>query len=199
MIPATYKKQFKNCVEFMLFSVAASAPPGEEDWEREGLKDTPDRVWRAYEHMFSGYGVDIPNLFTTFDADGYDQIVILRDIEVFSMCEHHILPFFGRAHVAYIPKKKVIGVSKLARLVDAYARRLQIQERLGNQVTDALMKYLEPAGAACIIDAVHMCTRMRGVEKQHSSMKTSSLKGAFYSKPEARAELMMLLNGNHSL
>jgi len=132
---------------------------------------------------------------TTFSADGYDQIILLKDIELYSMCEHHMLPFFGKAHVAYIPHpdKKIVGISKLARLVDIYARRLQIQERIGEQVTSALMKYLEPQGAACIIEAVHMCMRMRGVAKQQSIMCTSSLKGAFFTSAGARIELMSLI------
>lgn len=165
-----------------------------EDTEREGLLGTPRRVVKMWDEIYKGYKQKPEDILTTFDADGYDQIVLLKDIELYSMCEHHMLPFFGKAHVAYIPNGRVIGISKLARLVDIYAKRLQIQERLGEQVTDALMKYLKPKGAACIIEATHMCMRMRGVAKQNSVMTTSSLKGVFLNKPEAKQELMQLIN-----
>lgn len=165
-----------------------------EDTEREGLLSTPRRVVKMWDEIYKGYKQKPEDILTTFDADGYDQIVLLKDIELYSMCEHHMLPFFGKAHVAYIPNGRVIGISKLARLVDIYAKRLQIQERLGEQVTDALMKYLKPKGAACIIEATHMCMRMRGVAKQNSVMTTSSLKGVFLNKPEAKQELMQLIN-----
>lgn len=164
-----------------------------EDPAREGLKDTPRRVIKSYDHLFSGYKKNPADLFTTFSADGYDEMVVLRDIEIYSMCEHHMLPFIGKAHVAYIPNKKIIGISKLARLVEVFSRRLQIQERIGAQVTGALMEYLEPKGAACIIDAQHLCMKMRGVEKQNSVMTTSSLTGIFLEKPETRAELMRMI------
>jgi GTP cyclohydrolase I len=164
-----------------------------EDPKREGLVKTPHRVVESWNEIYAGYNQDPKSVFTTFDSDGYDQIVLLKDAELYSMCEHHMLPFFGKVHVAYIPNKRVIGISKLARLVDIYARRLQIQERIGQQVTKALMQYLQPKGAACIIEATHMCMRMRGVAKQNSTMVTSSLKGVFYDKQEAREELMMLI------
>lgn len=165
-----------------------------EDPDREGLSKTPHRVIKSYSELFRGYSQSPEDIMTTFEADGYDQIVILKNIELYSMCEHHMLPFIGVAHVAYIPNKRVIGISKLARLVDIYSRRLQIQERIGNQVTDALMKYLEPLGAACVIEASHLCMRMRGVGKQNSVMTTSSLRGVFMDKKEAREELMQLIN-----
>ena len=142
-----------------------------EDPNREGLLDTPSRVAKSWDEIYSGYNKNPEDLLTVFEAGTYDQIVLLKDIEIFSMCEHHMLPFFGVAHVAYIPGTKVIGISKLARLVDMYARRLQIQERIGEQVTAALMQYLQPKGAACIIEASHMCMRMRGVNKQNSKIK----------------------------
>lgn len=165
-----------------------------EDATREGLVDTPTRVIKSYEELFAGYSTNPKSLLTTFkDTDEYDQIVLAKDIELFSMCEHHMLPFFGKAHVAYIPGNKVIGVSKLARILDMFARRLQIQERIGQQVTNFLMEELEPVGAACIIEASHLCMRMRGVRKQHSIMVTSSLTGAFKEKSEARNELMQLI------
>lgn len=164
-----------------------------ENPSREGLLDTPKRVVKSYRELFVGYDQDPADLLTTFSSDGYDQIVILKDIELYSMCEHHMLPFFGKAHVAYIPGEKVIGISKLARLVDMYARRLQIQERIGDQVTSALMEHLKPKAAACIIEATHMCMRMRGVAKQNSFMVTSSMKGLFFDEATARQELMNLV------
>lgn len=166
-----------------------------EDPYREGLRDTPDRIVRSWDEIYKGYRQRPEDVFTTFENDGpYDQIIICRDIELFSMCEHHMLPFFGVAHVAYIPGERIIGLSKLARLVDIYARRLQVQERIGEQVTSALMEHLKPKGAACIIKAQHMCMRMRGVSKQHSTMVTSSMKGIFLEDPSAKKELMSLLN-----
>ena len=164
-----------------------------EDPNREGLLDTPKRIVKSWDELFAGYNQDPKGLLRHFDAETYDQIVLLKDIELYSMCEHHMLPFTGIAHVAYIPDKRVIGISKLARLVDIYARRLQIQERIGEQVTGFLMKELGAQGAACIIEASHMCMRMRGCSKQRSTMVTSSLKGLFFDKPEARQELMLLI------
>ena len=164
-----------------------------EDPNREGLQKTPHRIIKSWEELYCGYEQDPKSLLTTFDSDGYDQIVLLKDIELYSMCEHHMLPFFGKAHVAYIPNKRVIGISKLARLADMFARRLQIQERLGEQVTSTLMEILQPKGAACIIEAQHMCMRMRGCSKQNSMMVTSSLKGCFLDEASTRAELMQLI------
>jgi GTP cyclohydrolase I len=168
-----------------------------EDIKREGLLQTPNRVVKMWSEIFKGYNQKPEDILTTFDADGYadqyDEIVLLKDCELYSMCEHHMMPFFGKIHIAYIPDKKVVGISKLARLADIFAKRMQIQERLTNQVTQALMDYLKPKGAACIIEATHMCMRMRGVEKQNSCMTTSSMKGVFLTKPEARQELMQLI------
>lgn len=164
-----------------------------EDPTREGLLNTPDRVIRSWKELYSGYKKDPKELLTTFESGTYDQMIICKGIEVFSMCEHHLLPFFGTAHVAYIPGDRVIGLSKLARLVDIYARRLQIQERIGEQVTSFLMDELKPKGAACIIEATHLCMRMRGVSKQHSTMVTSSMKGVFLTDFNARQELLQLI------
>ena len=163
-----------------------------EDPMRDGLLDTPRRVVHSWQEIYSGYGKDPKDLFTFFESGTYDQIVICKDIELYSMCEHHMLPFFGVAHVAYLPDKKLIGISKLARLVDMYARRLQIQERISEQVTDALMKYLQPKGAGCIIEATHLCMRMRGVGKQNSVMVTSSMKGEFLNEG-LKNELLKLI------
>lgn len=164
-----------------------------EDVKREGLIETPKRVVKAWDFLFSGYKKDPKDEVKVFDSEGYDEIVLLKDIELYSMCEHHLLPFYGKAHVAYIPDKKVSGVSKLARIVEIYARRAQIQERLGNQVTSFLMEELKPKGAACIIEAQHLCMQMRGIQKQNSVMVTSSLKGVFLDKLAAREELMRLI------
>lgn len=168
-----------------------------EDPTRQGLVDTPKRSAKAWKFLTSGYDQDPASVMKQFDADGYKQLILLKDIEIFSLCEHHLLPFCGRAHVAYIPDGKVLGVSKMARVVDIYARRLQIQERLGEQVAAAIMDHLQPVGAACIIEASHLCMQMRGVEKQHSKMITSSLKGIFLEDSSkgiaARQELMQLV------
>lgn len=164
-----------------------------DDPNREGLIDTPRRVIKSYQHLFSGYNKDPKDVMTIFNNEGCNQIVLLKDIEIYSMCEHHLLPLYGRAHLAYVPDKKIIGISKLARLIEIYTRRLQIQERIGEQVTSDLMKYLNPLGAACIIEADHLCMRMRGVEKQNSTMVTSSLKGIFLDDLSARRELMSLI------
>jgi len=169
-----------------------------EDPNREGLLETPNRIIKSWNELFSGYKQDPKELLTTFDTEGYDQMIVLRSIEFFSMCEHHVLPFFGHACVAYIPKDRVIGVSKLARLVDIYAKRLQIQERMGEQITNALMEYLDPKGAACIIEAQHLCMRMRGCSKQESVMVTSSLKGAFKEDLSTRTELMRLMRSSRN-
>lgn len=166
-----------------------------ENPEREGLKDTPKRVVKSWTELYKGYMQDPKDILTTFESEGYNQIVLLKDIELYSMCEHHMLPFYGKAHVAYIPNGKVIGISKLARLVDIYARRLQIQERIGAQVTAALMEHLQPLGAACIIEATHMCMRTRGVQKQNSVMITSSMEGVFMTDLSAKNELLTFIKG----
>lgn len=166
-----------------------------EDPNREGLKETPDRVIRSYDELFSGYGVEPESVFKVFE-EKYDELVLLRDIEMYSMCEHHMLPFSGRAHIAYIAEGRVIGVSKLARLLEVFSRRLQVQERIGVQVVEALMKHLNPKGAACIIEARHLCMSCRGVGKQNSVMVTSALRGCFRQEVDARNELMTLIAGN---
>jgi GTP cyclohydrolase I len=166
-----------------------------EDPKREGLIETPNRVVRSWDELFAGYKQDPASVFKVFESDGYNQIVLLKGSDFYSVCEHHMLPFYGKCHVAYIPNGKVIGVSKLARLVDVFAKRMQIQERIGEQVTDALMQYLQPKAAACVIKACHLCMRIRGVSKQHSTMVTSSLRGVFLNESSARAELFSLIKG----
>ena len=164
-----------------------------ENPEREGLLATPERVVKSWSKIFEGYNKDPGSIFTCFESDGYDQMIVLKGVEMYSMCEHHVLPFFGKAHIAYIPNERIVGISKLARLLDIYARRLQIQERIGQQVTAALEKYLKPKGSACIIEAQHMCMLMRGVEKQNSIMTTSSLTGVFLNDQAVKSELLNLI------
>jgi len=164
-----------------------------EDIKREGLLETPKRVTASWKEIYSGYEKNPKDFVKIFSSEDYNEIILLKDIELYSMCEHHMLPFIGKAHIAYIPDKKIIGVSKLARILDIFARRLQIQERLGNQITQFFMDELEPKGVACVIEAEHLCTRMRGIQKQHSIMVTSSLKGVFLEKIESREELMRLI------
>lgn len=167
-----------------------------ENPEREGLRDTPKRMMKSWDRIFGGYLIDPKSIFTVFGEDDvipHDQIILLKDIEFYSTCEHHFLPFVGKAHVAYMPTDRVVGISKLARVVEIFSRRLQIQERVGNQVTRTLMEHLDAKGAACIIESKHMCMTCRGVEKQHSTMVTSSLRGCFLENAQTRAELMTLI------
>ena len=165
-----------------------------EDPEREGLVRTPDRAEKALRFLTSGYSADIQQIVNgaMFDVE-YDEVVIVRDIEFFSMCEHHMLPFFGKVHVAYLPGKKVIGLSKIPRIVDVFARRLQIQERLTQQIAETLDDLLKPRGVAAICEARHFCMMMRGVEKQHSGAITSAMLGAFRENKETRNELLSLI------
>ncbi len=169
-----------------------------EDVKREGLIETPKRIVNSWKELYSGYSKSPEDVIKTFASDGYDEIVMLKDIEFYSTCEHHMLPFFGKAHIAYIPDKRVIGISKLARLLDIYARRLQIQERIGQQVTEVLMNELKAIGASCVIEATHFCMRSRGIQKQNSIMTTSSLKGIFLENSTkglaSRNELMRLIH-----
>lgn len=165
-----------------------------EDSGREGLETTPDRVIDSWDEIFSGYGKNPEEvLASTFNGEGFDGIVLLRDIEFHSTCEHHLQPFKGRAHVAYIPTDRIVGISKLARIVDLHARRLQNQERITKSVADDLERYLKPLGSAVIIEAAHGCMQCRGVLKQNSIMTTSAMRGVFYDKSEARTELMQLI------
>ena len=161
---------------------------------REGLVDTPSRVVNSWKEIFSGYAEDPAEvLSSTFNAEDYDGIVLLRDIEFHSTCEHHLQPFTGRAHIAYIPIERIVGISKLARIVDLHARRLQNQERITKGIADDLEQHLNPLGAAVIIEASHGCMKCRGVKKQNSIMTTSAMRGVFFDKNEARTELMQLI------
>jgi GTP cyclohydrolase I len=165
-----------------------------EDPNRNGLKETPYRVSRSYEELFSGYKLNPQHFMKCFEST-CSELVLVRDIEMVSFCEHHMLPFYGKAHIAYIPNGRVIGVSKIARVLEIYAKRLQIQERITEQVTTALMTGLNPLGAACMIEAKHMCMICRGVQKQHSVMVTSSLKGVFLEDQKVRSEFYSLVKG----
>jgi GTP cyclohydrolase I len=170
-----------------------------EDPDREGLLKTPERVERAFRFLTQGYSQDIDALLTgaLFSVD-YDEMVIIKDIDVFSLCEHHLLPFFGRAHVAYIPKGKVIGLSKIPRLVDAFARRLQVQERLTVQIAEAIQEKLKPRGVGVVIEAMHFCMIMRGVEKQNSVAVTSCMLGGFRDQLQTREEFLALIRKKHN-
>ena len=162
-----------------------------EDPEREGLKLTPARVARSFQFLFSGYGKDPGEVVTVFESEA-NNMIIARDIEVYSMCEHHMLPFFGKCHIGYIARKKVIGVSKLARIVEIYARRLQIQERLTAQVAREVMDATGAEGVGVVIECRHLCMMMRGVQKQNSVMTTSSVLGSFHDESATRMEFLNL-------
>jgi GTP cyclohydrolase IA len=170
-----------------------------EDPEREGLKKTPERYEKALKFLTSGYHQNLDHLLNgaTFSVC-YDEMVVVKDIEFFSLCEHHLLPFFGKAHVAYLPSKKVIGLSKVARLVNMYARRLQIQERLTSQIARALEEKIAPQGVGVIIEARHLCMQMRGVEKQHGQAVTSAMLGAFRENKQTRDEFLALVGKKQS-
>jgi GTP cyclohydrolase I len=165
-----------------------------EDPQREGLQQTPERVRKSLEFLTRGYREDADALLkgALFTVD-YDEMVIVKDIEMFSLCEHHLLPFFGKVHVAYIPNGKVIGLSKLPRLIELFSRRLQIQERLTTQIAETIQRVIEPQGVGVVIEARHLCMMMRGVEKQHSAAVTSSMLGCFRNEQETRSEFLSLI------
>jgi GTP cyclohydrolase I len=171
-----------------------------DDPNREGLRDTPSRVTRAYEEFFVGYDTDpVAVLERTFEeTDGYDEIVLLRDIRLESTCEHHMAPIIGRVHVAYLPHRRVVGISKLARVVDAYAKRLQIQEKLTAQIANTIQEVLEPRGVAVVIEAAHQCMTTRGVHKPGVTMVTSRMLGAFRDDPTTRRELLAMIGSRGS-
>jgi len=165
-----------------------------EDPDREGLSRTPERVAKAMQFLVKGYKDDPETLLRkALFTVNYDEMVIVKDIEMFSLCEHHLLPFFGKVHVAYIPNGKVIGLSKIPRLIEAFSRRLQIQERLTTQIAEAIQNTIEPQGVGVVIEARHLCMMMRGVEKQHSAAVTSSMLGCFRDEEETRTEFLSLI------
>ncbi|HCX99097.1 MAG TPA: GTP cyclohydrolase I FolE [Bacteroidales bacterium] len=165
-----------------------------EDVDREGLKDTPMRVAKAIQFLTHGYNLDPREILNSakFNED-YKQMVIVKDIELYSMCEHHMIPFYGKAHVAYIPNEQITGLSKIARVVDAFARRLQVQERLTMQIRDCIQETLNPMGVAVVIEAAHMCMQMRGIQKQNSVTTTSAFTGVFLSQTKTREEFIHLI------
>jgi GTP cyclohydrolase I len=183
------KATFEDLVEEVLRRL-------DEDPERPGLKKTPHRVAASLRWLTRGYCLDAEKLVReAMFEEPHENMVLVRDIELYSMCEHHLLPFFGKAHVAYLPNGRIVGLSKIARLVDIYARRLQVQERLTDQIADALQGTLEPLGVGVVVEAHHLCMMMRGVEKQHSRTVTSALRGAFRDDPRTRDEFLRLVQG----
>jgi GTP cyclohydrolase I len=165
-----------------------------EDPEREGLVRTPERVQRALEYLTRGYHEDPESMLkSALFTVNYDEMVIVKDIEMFSLCEHHLLPFFGKVHIAYVPNGKVIGLSKLPRLVEIFSRRLQVQERLTTQIAESIQRVIEPQGVGVVVEARHLCMMMRGVEKQHSAAVTSSMLGVFRAEQETREEFLSLI------
>ncbi len=164
-----------------------------EDPDREGLIETPDRMIRSWKTLLGGYEKNPADILTVFDVEGYDQMILLKNITLHSTCEHHFLPFVGEAHIAYIPNDKIVGISKLARIVEIYARRLQIQERLGNQIVDCIMEHINPLGVGCVITAQHLCMQARGVNQPHGVMITSALRGCFKDEPGVCEEFLGLI------
>lgn len=184
------QQNFEEAVKTMIRYVG-------EDVNREGLEKTPNRVLKAYEFMFGGYKEDPQNILNSaMFASSNDEMVLIKDIEFYSTCEHHLLPIIGRAHVAYIPNGKVVGLSKIPRVVDVFARRMQIQEQLTEQIADALMEAVEPKGVAVVIQARHMCMEMRGVEKICSTTTSSALRGLFKKDEKTRSEFFSLINSS---
>jgi GTP cyclohydrolase IA len=177
-------EQIEHAIRTLLESVG-------EDVERDGLHGTPNRVARMYHELLQGYHVNPEKLINNalFDVE-YQEMVVVKDIDFFSLCEHHMLPFYGRAHVAYIPNKKVIGLSKIPRIVDMFARRLQVQERMTQQIADFLMQVIEPQGVGVVVEGLHMCAMMRGVKKANSLMTTSAVRGSFQANQTTRQEFM---------
>ncbi len=182
------KQKFQKAVSMMLEAFG-------EDIKREGIKRTPERVAEFYEEFFDGYNEDIDNIISVhYQTEEYEEIVIVKDIQLYSMCEHHLLPFSGKVHIAYLPKKgRIVGVSKLVRVVEAFAHRLQLQERLSEQIADTIMKTVQPKGAMVVIEAEHLCMTMRGVRKPGAKMITSAMRGIFLKDARTRAEALSLL------
>jgi GTP cyclohydrolase I len=186
----TYDKGFGELVRQMLIRLG-------EDPKREGLERTPQRVAKALDFLTSGYNMSVEEVVqdAVFNEDKCEEMVIVKDIEFYSLCEHHMLPFFGYAHVGYLPKGKIIGLSKIARVIDVFARRLQVQERLTRQIADTLQSVLHPRGVAVVMEASHFCMIMRGVQKQNSRTVTSAMLGTFREDTRTRAEFMDLIRG----
>ncbi|WP_456323846.1 GTP cyclohydrolase I FolE [Hydrogenimonas sp.] len=185
---ASKEKRFEDAIRTILELIG-------EDPEREGLVKTPHRVYKAFEHLCEGYKQDPKKVLNdALFESGNDEMVLVRDIEFYSMCEHHMLPIIGRAHVAYIPDGRVVGLSKIPRMVNIYARRLQIQERMTEQIADAIIETIHPKGVGVVVEARHMCMEMRGVEKINSTTISSALRGLFKSDAKTREEFMSIVN-----
>jgi GTP cyclohydrolase IA len=184
-----YNRRMQDLIKQLLGSLG-------EDPSREGLRDTPKRVEKAYKFLTSGYDVDIHALINNalFTVD-YSEMVIVKDIDFYSLCEHHMLPFFGKCHVAYLPSEKVIGLSKIPRIVDAFSRRLQVQERLTNQIAEIILETIKPIGVGVVMEGTHLCMAMRGVEKQNSYAVTSAMLGTFRTDARTRSEFLTLIRG----
>jgi GTP cyclohydrolase I len=171
-----------------------------ENVHREGLERTPERVEKALRYLTSGYDKSVDDVFNdALFVEDYDEMVVVKDIDFFSLCEHHLLPFIGKAHVAYMPDRKIVGLSKIPRLVEMFSRRLQVQERLTTQIASTLNDALQPHGVAVVMEAIHLCMLMRGVEKQNSKAVTSAMLGMFRNRPETRAEFMELIRSSRGL
>jgi GTP cyclohydrolase IA len=171
-----------------------------EDIRREGLERTPHRVEKALRYLTSGYSQKVEEILNgALFVEQYDEMVVVKDVDFFSLCEHHLLPFFGKAHVAYLPEQRIVGLSKIPRLVEMFSRRLQVQERLTTQIAATLNEVLQPRGVAVVMEAVHLCMLMRGVEKQNSKAVTSAMLGVFRDRPETRAEFMELIKSSRGL
>ena len=171
-----------------------------EDVHREGLAKTPERVEKALRYLTSGYEQNVSDILNdALFVEDYDEMVIVKDIDFSSLCEHHVLPFVGKCHVAYMPKRKIVGLSKIPRLVDMFSKRLQVQERLTTQIANALNDALEPRGVAVVMEAIHLCMMVRGVEKQNSKAVTSAMLGGFRDRPETRAEFMELIKSSRGV
>jgi GTP cyclohydrolase I len=171
-----------------------------EDAQREGLAKTPERVEKALRYLTSGYDQNVSDILNdALFVEDYDEMVIVKDIDFSSLCEHHLLPFVGKCHVAYMPKRKILGLSKIPRLVDMFSKRLQVQERLTTQIANALNDALEPRGVAVVMEAIHLCMMVRGVEKQNSKAVTSAMLGGFRDRPETRAEFMELIKSSRGV
>jgi GTP cyclohydrolase I len=171
-----------------------------EDPHREGLERTPERVAKSMQYLTSGYAKNVDEILNdALFVEEYDEMVVVKDIDFFSMCEHHLLPFIGKAHIAYMPHKKIVGLSKIPRLVEMFSRRLQVQERLTTQIANSLNEALQPRGVAVVMEGIHLCMLMRGVEKQNSKAVTSAMLGSFRNRPETRAEFMELIKAGRGL
>jgi GTP cyclohydrolase I len=187
--PTVVRIPFPNLVHEMLEQLG-------EDPKREGLQNTPQRVEKSLKFLTRGYQMRVEDVINgALFEEKHESMILVRDIEIYSLCEHHMLPFYGRAHVAYLPNGKIVGLSKIPRVVDVFARRLQVQERLTDQVADALMRVLEPLGVGVVVEAYHLCMMMRGVEKQNSKTVTSALRGAFRDDAKTREEFLGLVGG----